>query len=299
MVACAPVATVVYKLVLEGLVPEVNDQRVRGFLTRIFGEAGVASNLSENFPREVPGEFDFQRASEWMEALARAGVRSRVEITGAPTPAALDADATIAEPWLPAPAKHPIKLWLELLSRPDSAYAWLAEAGSWPGILLGLLLICLGNVLAYPGELWLLTSAFKLDVDASPPLQLWATLVLLEPVFRLLFEGLLVALTARLLGAKMTIAQAAAIAGPAHAADPLKAIPFIGPVFSWLTFLWLTAVGLTAQGHLDQKRGLAYVLLPFASLLLVFASMALLLAGALGSLDVAALASHLTEGLEF
>ena len=62
MVACAPVATVVYKLVLEGLVPEANDERVRGFLARIFGDRPLASSLSENFPCEVPGEFDFQPA---------------------------------------------------------------------------------------------------------------------------------------------------------------------------------------------------------------------------------------------
>lgn len=296
MVACAPVATVVYKLVLEGLAPEANDERVRGFLARIFGDKPLSPLLSENFPCEVPGEFDFQRASEWMEALARAGVRSRVEITG--TLATAPRDDQLSAPWLPPAAKTPLKLWLELLSKPEAAYTWLAAVGPLPGLLMGLILICLGNVLAYPGELWVFYSLAGLDVIAAPAFKSWLTLVLLEPFFRLLVESLVLAVTVRLLGAKISLTQAAAIAGPAHAADLLKAIPFVGAVVSWFVFLWLTAVGLTTQGHLDNKRSLIYVLLPFVGLFLAFASLMLLFAGLLGSLDAGALASHLASELD-
>lgn len=295
MVACADVRTVVYKLVLEGTVPEADDERVRGFLARIFGETAVSQPVSENFPREIPGEFDFQRASEWMQALARAGVRSRVEISGSSNESAPEYNSDLSEP---ESAKHPIRFWLDLLTDPSQAFIWLKNVGPWPGIFLGLALVCLGNILAYPGELWLLRSVFSDSAEAASTFKLTAILVFVEPVARLLFETIGVLLAIRLLGAHGTLLTTAGVVGSAHALDIVKVLPILGPAIAWFAWLWLTTIGLIHLYDLDQKRAIAFVLLPFSVAIVGLASIALTVILLLGALDVGAL-SDLSDGMSF
>lgn len=286
----AGMSTVRYRIVLEELSPQADAERVSRILEKIL--PAPPSDLAGAMPVEIPRRFDFRAASEWMDALGRAGIRARVDVQVDGASGFGEADADFApgvvgqanDEVLPS---HPWVLWRQLIEAPEALLTRMPDEARGRAVLLGWVLLTIGGVLGLPGQMWWL-SKLSPELGAGPPLQLWWALILLEPLGALLAWTLGTWLVARLGGLGVGFAEAAALAGLAQAFQPLRAIPLLGSILAAFGAFWLIGTGLALRYDLSPRRLLGILLLPPAALLLLFGLLAfgllILLGDGLGNL---------------
>lgn len=282
-----PMQGVAYRIVLEGIVPEADEARVRVFLERVRGREHLTEALLENFPTELPGTFDFRRASEWLEALARAGIRGRVDVVTATDDETTGGFATV-QPLATAWPANPWTLWLALWTRPTAIFALLRDGMPAHVPLFGWTLAALGSILALPGDVLWMTSPW-IGLSAAPPLRLWLSTVVVGPVLTLALWTLLTALLLRILRVPAGWGTVFGIVCLAQAAAPLAVLPLGGSALTVGATLWFLGVGCASVYDLAPGKIAGLYLVPAAlALLPLFAlgNLALLLLGGLNPTEV-------------
>ncbi|RMF15872.1 MAG: hypothetical protein D6761_07135 [Candidatus Dadabacteria bacterium] len=272
------------------MIPESDEARVRGFLQRIFGEEIAQLPYAELFPREVPGAFTFQRATEWMEALGRAGVRTRVEVETTPESEYGELTAGGATE---AVVEAPLDIWWNLLRRPEAAFRRLQMAPPAQLLVLGVLFVMIGEILAWPGELIVMRRLSAGLLEAESAGRLLLTWIVLTPVARLLSQAVLLWFVLRLLGVGGRFIELLVLAGLANAASPLKVVPVVGSFAAAMCWVWLAATGASVWYDLSRARTSALAAAPF-----ILALLPLVLIGALIVAAIVTAGPVALEGLE-
>lgn len=261
-----------YRIVLEGAAPEAEPDRIAHIVERIWPGRNLGP---DDFPLELPRRFDLRGATEWMEALTRAGLRARAEVEGlSGEPSAAEPDeagpailsprpdglSSLGEPPLPA---GPWALFRALVADPADVLRRMPGEDPARAIVFGWLMLALGTTLALPAELWLLRR-ISAQIGAAPLDALVPTMLIFEPVAKLLGWTLAIRLLAGFGGLGGSWREAAALAGLAQVWQPLRAIPFLGPLATFFGTLWMVGTGLGERYALTPRRLVGLLLLPIA-----------------------------------
>jgi len=287
-----PMQAVAYRIVLEGIAPEADEARVRAFLQRVRSREDLQEPILENFPLELPGRFDFRRASEWLEALARAGIRGRVDVVTAAddeTTGGFSIDWAGHVQW---PA-NPWALWVAMWTRPTQIFTLLRAGVPAHVLLFGLALAALGSVLALPGDVQLMTSGF-LGLQVAAPWRLWLGTVIAGPLSSMAVWTLLTVLLLRILRVPAQWVTVLGIVALAQVAAPLAALPLGGGALVVGTTLWFLGVGCAAVYDLEAGKVAGLYLVPAALALVplfVVVNAAILL---LGNVDTSGMLSGMS-----
>lgn len=282
MVAWPGMSDVGYRVVLEDLVPEADIDRVRSILEKIRGRTDVPEeDLADLFPLEISRLFDLKTATEWINALGRAGIRSRVEVVTR-SDAAEEPEGQVEGVVTGSEADlGPWRRWRMLVSRPSELFASVPEESPWRGIVFGLALSALGGIVSLPWEWWMIR---ELGLPLAPAAagRVWAATVLLQPVFSLLTGTLIAFGLLRAMRVPAQIGVVAALVGYAKAFEPLAAVPILGEVLAFFAFLWLLMVGVGTVYQLGAGRLAAFLLIPPLAVAVVGTGLVALVALAVG-----------------
>jgi hypothetical protein len=280
-----PMTTIQYLIVVEGTAPDADAERVEQILRKIWPDP--ARSLAD-LPLELPRRFDLRGASEWIEALTRAGLRARVEVEGMATAAALTTaagDDAAEAPGTQAgnlPAS-PWALWAALLRDPEPILAAMPSAAPGRAILFGWLAGAVGGTLALPAELWLLRQ-FDPEIGLASGASLLGAMLLVEPLLRLAVWTLALRMLLGIGGVAAGWRETGALVGLAQAWQPLRAIPILGAVLATFGALWYTGAGIGERFALSPRRLVGLLLLPLVVAAVAAVGIGVLVAAALTNL---------------
>lgn len=261
-----------YRIVLEGAAPEAEPDRIAHIVERIWPGRNLGP---DDFPLELPRRFDLRGATEWMEALTRAGLRARAEVeglSGKPSAEELgEAGAAISSPRLddapdldePPLPTGPWALFQALVVDPADVFRRMPREDPARAIVFGWLMLAIGTTLALPADLWLLRR-MSAQIGAAPSDALVPTMLLFEPLVKLFIWMLVIRLLAGFGGLGGSWREAAALAGLAQVWQPLRAIPLLGPVATFFGTLWMVGTGLGEHYALAPRRLVGLLLFPIA-----------------------------------
>ncbi len=271
--------TIQYLIVVEGTAPDADSGRVEQILRKIWPDA---ARTVADLPLELPRRFDLRGASEWIEALTRAGLRARVEVEGTATAAepggsevvSVDNDALSLGGQIPA---SPWALWAALLRDPEPLLTTMPSTAPGRAILFGWLAGAVGGTLALPAELWLLRQ-FDPEIGLASGASLLGAMLLVEPLLRLAAWTLSLRLLLGIGGVAAGWRETGALVGLAQAWQPLRAIPVLGAVLATFGALWYTGTGIGARFALSPRRLVGLLLLPLVLAAVAAAGFGLLVA---------------------
>lgn len=275
--------TIQYRIVIEGASPDGDPARVEQIFRKIWPES--PRSLAD-LPMELPRRFDLHGATEWTEALARAGLRARIDVempaddrTPAAGVGAFEEARLIAQD-LP---QTPWALWAALIRDPDPLLADMPGAAPARAVLFGWLAGAVGSIVALPAELWLLRR-FDPDIGLAPMMSLLGAMLLVEPLLRMVMWTLALRLLLAVGGLRAGWRETAALVGLAQIWQPLRAIPLLGSVLAAFGALWYIGAGLGERFALTPRRLVGLLLLPLLAVALIVAGLGLLVIGMLNQL---------------